>query len=352
MELLSELIGNTKMIKVKLVENENIKFFTKLEMYNATGSTKDRIAKYIIERAEAEGKLLKSSIIIEATSGNTGSSVAMIGALKGYKVILVTSDKTSLEKVNSMKMFGAQVYICPSKVPPDSPDHYMNYSKILAKETPNSFLIDQYNNLLNPEAHYNSTGPEIWEQCNGKIDYLVATGSTGGTISGVAKYLRERNKDIKIILADPLGSAYYYYFKNNIIKSSDIKSYMVEGAGKDSLCPCMDLSLVDDVIQFNDEEAFKMVEKFSQKTGLLVGGSSGGALHVAVNIAKKIDKGNIVAILPDNGLKYLSKFNDIMSCIDKNYQNKKPDISDKIYNKPFPIDNKITSELNNNNKIL
>lgn len=308
----NELIGNTPLFELgPSAKNKNVKLFAKLEMCNLTGSTKDRIVKYILEQAELEGQLKPSTTLIEASSGNTGTSLAVIGKIKGYKVIIVTSEKASKEKVNMMRMYGAKVIVCPRTAKPGDPNHYVKKASLLAQEIPDSYLLDQYNNLKNSEAHYKTTGPEIWSQMKDDIDYLVASGSSGGTISGAGKFIKEQNSNAKVVLADPVGSVYYNFLKNKKVDVNDIKSYKVEGAGKDYICKCMDFSVIDKAIQFNDSNAVQMMTKIAEDHGLLVGGSSGGAFYAAEVLSGEIEKGNIVIIFPDAGWKYLSKLDDL-----------------------------------------
>ncbi len=296
-------IGHTPLIK--LATDTAPAIFAKLEMMNPTLSIKDRIVEYMINAAEKRGVLKKGATIIEASSGNTGASLAMMGALKNYPVIITTTTKTSSEKIAMMKLYGATVHICDADLTEESPNHYITLAKQLASTMPNAYFLNQYNNSDNPDAHYHTTGPEIWMQTEGQIDYLVATGSTGGTISGAGRFLKEKNKNIKVILADPVGSCYFSYFKAGKINQSEVKPYQVEGAGKNQLCRCMDFSQIDDVIAFTDQQAFETVNKLALKEGIFAGGSSGGALFVAkVLAANQKNPANIVVILPDSGIKY------------------------------------------------
>ena len=216
-----ETVGNTPLVKLhKISPNPEVEIWLKLEMFNPSMAVKDRMVRHVINKAEQAGKIKPGGTIIENTSGNTGAAVAMIAAVKGYKAILTMPDKVSVEKQNALKAYGAEIVVCPTSAPPTDPQHYENVCKKLANETPNSFRIDQYDNLLNPEAHYLTTGPEIWEQMDGKIDYFVASGSTGGTISGVGKYLKEKNPNIKVVMPDPIGSVYHEYFTTGKISTN------------------------------------------------------------------------------------------------------------------------------------
>lgn len=303
-----ETIGNTPLVKItKLNPNPKVTLVAKLEFMNPGGSVKDRIGIELIRKGEKEGKLKKGGTIIEPTSGNTGVGLAMAAAILGYKTIFVMPDKVSREKQDLLKAYGAKVVITPTNVMADDPRSYYRVSEKLVKETPNSYKPNQYVNPANPIAHFKTTGPEIWKQTEGKITHLVAGMGTGGTISGVAKYLKIKNKKIKIIGVDPIGSIYTTYFKTkNIPKLT--KTYKVEGVGEDILPKTMDFSLIDEVIQVSDKESFETARQLARTEGILTGGSGGLALFAAINIAKKISKGLIVVILPDSGKGYLSKF--------------------------------------------
>lgn len=308
-----DFIGNTPLVKLKhLNPNPQVTLLAKLEFLNPSGSIKDRIVLHIINDAEKRGLLKPGGTIIENTSGNTGAAVAMIAAIRGYKAILTMPDKVSQEKQNALKAFGAEIIVTPTSAAPDAPDHYVNVAKRLAKETPNSFRIDQYDNPKNPEAHYLTTAPEIWKQTQGHVDYFIASGSTGGTISGVGKFLKEKNPDVKIVMPDPIGSIYYEYFKTKKIPVGGNCNYMIEGIGEDHLAKAMDFSVVDEVMQVKDKDAFATGRLLATKEGILAGGSSGANVWAALEIAKRLKKpATIVTVLPDGGIKYLSKmYND------------------------------------------
>ncbi len=305
-----EVIGNTPLIKLnKVTKGLKPNVYVKAEFLNPGGSVKDRMALFMIEDAEKKGLLKPGGTIVENTSGNTGAGLAMVAAVKGYKTVFTMPDKMSKEKINLLKAFGAEVVITPTDVPADSPESYYSVAKRIAKER-NAYYPDQYNNPKNPEAHYKTTGPEIWKQMEGKIDYFVAGIGTGGTFSGVAKYLKEKNPKIKVIAVDPKGSIFYDYFKTKKLVKPHV--YKVEGIGEDYLVSTMDITLVDDIIQVDDKESFLMARRLVREEGLFVGGSSGSAVSAALRLAKTIDKKkNIVVILPDSGSRYLSKiFND------------------------------------------
>lgn len=305
-----EQIGNTPLVDLSyLSANPEVKIYAKCEFMNPTMSIKDRIAKHIIADAEESGQLKPGDTIVAATSGNTGASIAMFASMKGYKPVIITNQKTSQEKQDIMKAYGAELIVGPAGVPSDSPDHYMNMASRMAEEN-GWYDVDQYNNLKNPEAYYKTLGPEIWAQTDQKVTHFVAAGSTGGTISGVGKYLKEvSDNKCKIVLADPHGSIFYDFWKDGVL--SQPKSFLVEGVGKDSIPGAMDMSLVDDMVQVSDKESFHMCRKLSKEQGMLIGGSAGLNLSGAVQLSGKIEKGVIVTILCDSGAKYLSKiFND------------------------------------------
>ena len=306
-------IGNTPLVKLqKINPYPNVEIWVKLEFTNPSGSIKDRIVHHIINDAEKNGLLKPGGTIVENTSGNTGAAAAMIGAIRGYNVILTMPDKVSIEKQNALKAFGAEIVVCPTAALPEDPMHYVNVAKRIANETPNSFRINQYDNPLNPEAHYLTTGPEIWEQTEGRVTHFVAAGSTGGTISGISKYLKEKNPNLFTFMADPFGSIFYKYFKTGEIDPNEIGSYNVEGVGEDHLTKAMDFSMVNDMIQFNDQNCFDTARLMAKEEGIFGGGTAGANVWAALQLASRLtEPAVIVTVCPDNGAKYLSKmYND------------------------------------------
>ena len=307
-ESILSAIGDTPLVKLnKLVGPEDATVLVKCEFMNPGGSIKDRMALFIIEKAEREGVLKPGGTIVENTSGNTGMGVALAAAVKGYKCIFTMPDKMSLEKINRLKALGAQVVVTPTNVAADSPQSYYETAKRIARETPGSFYLNQYHNPDNIEAHYRSTAPELWAQTEGRIDAFVAGLGTGGTMSGVGKFLKEKNPAIKNVGADPIGSVYEGYFKTG--KLTEPHVYKVEGIGEDMLCKAMDFSVLDDVRQVDDRMCFIASRRLAREEGIFAGGSAGAAIHVAVQLAKEMGRGKtIVTILPDTGSSYISKF--------------------------------------------
>jgi len=305
-------VGRTPIVRLNKVAAHvaPAEVYAKLEYLNPGGSVKDRPAIRIIDDAEKEGRLKPGGTIVEATSGNTGMGLAMVSAVRGYKTIFVMPDKMSEEKIAALRAFGSKVVVCPTNVEPEDPRSYYVVARRLAAETPNAVLANQYHNPSNPIAHYESTGPEIWEQTGGEIDVLVSSMGTGGTISGIGKYLKEKKPEIRIVGVDPIGSVYYDYFRTG--KMPAASTYRVEGFGEDFLPSTMDFSVVDEVIRVSDKECFQWTRRVVREEGLYTGGSAGGTVCAAVKYAEQNKKKeNIVAILPDSAVRYLSKiFND------------------------------------------
>jgi cystathionine beta-synthase len=300
-------IGRTPLVRLqKVVGSDDAAVLVKLEYLNPGGSIKDRMALYILERAERAGLLRKGGTIVENTSGNTGVAIAMFAAVRGYRCVFTMPDKMSKEKQDALKAFGAQVIVTPTNVPADSPDSYYSVAKRIAAETPNSFYVNQYHNPDNVEAHYRTTGPEIWEQTGGRLDAFVAGVGTGGTMSGCGRFFKEKNARIQNVGADPVGSVYFSMFKTGKLSMPHV--YKVEGIGEDMMCGAMDLSVLDDVRQVTDAQSFAMARRLAREEGIFAGGSSGSAVHVAVQVAHELGKGKIVVVpLPDGGRSYVSK---------------------------------------------
>jgi cystathionine beta-synthase len=308
-ENILDAIGRTPLVRLnKVVPEGAATILAKCEYMNPTGSIKDRMATYIIEQAEAEGLLKPGGTIVENTSGNTGQSLAMAAAVKGYRCIFTLPDKMSQEKIDMMRAFGAEVVITPTDVPGDSPDHYVNTAKRIAAETPGAFYVDQYHSKWNIEAHYRFTGKEIYEQTDGgKIDVFMGGTGTGGTVSGVGRWFKEHAPQVKIIGVDPLGSVHYHLFHTGSLPTAYV--YQVEGIGEDIKCDAMDFSVVDDMVQVNDKQSFDMARRLVREEGLFCGGSSGSIVHAAVDIAKEIGPDKIIVVtLCDSGTRYISKF--------------------------------------------
>jgi cystathionine beta-synthase len=299
-ESILDLVGNTPLVRLsKVTEGLRPLILAKLEQLNPGGSVKDRIGLSMLEDAERRGLLRPGGTVVEPTSGNTGHGLAMAAAIKGYKMIFVMPDKMSSEKISLLRAYGAEVVICPTNVERDSPQSYYSVAERLTREVPGAFQPNQYFNPRNPEAHYRTTGPEIWRQTDGRITTFVAGVGTGGTISGVGRYLKEQNPAVRVVGADPEGSIF----------SGEIAPYKVEGVGEDFWPGTFDRDIVDEFIQVTDRECFVAARKLARQEGILVGGSAGLALHAAIQVAvdSKADD-VIVVLLPDTGRNYLSKF--------------------------------------------
>lgn len=293
-------IGNTPLIRLnKITRNIRSEIYVKAEFLNPGGSVKDRIGLAMIDAAEKEGLLRPNSTIIEATAGNTGVGLALVAAIKGYRCIFVMPDKMSQDKINLLRAYGAEVVITPTSVPPDSPENYINVAERLAREIPGAYRPGQFENQNNPLAHYLSTGPEVWIESGGKVEVFVASMGTGGTISGTAKYLKEKNPDITVVGADPEGS---------ILSGDTPKPYKVEGIGEDFIPKTFDRQIVDEMVRVSDKESFNTARRLAKEEGLLAGGSSGTALAAALKYAQRLEKSKyIVVLLPDTGRNYINK---------------------------------------------
>jgi cystathionine beta-synthase len=310
-----ELIGKTPLVKLnKIVEDIPGNFYAKVEAFNPGHSNKDRIALHILESAEKKGLIKPGSTIIETTSGNTGFSLAMVSVVKGYNCILAVSSKSSPDKIDMLKAMGAKVYVCPAHVSADDERSYYQVAKRLHEEIKGSFYVNQYFNSLNTEAHYNTTGPEIWEQTGGAITHLVASSGTGGTISGIGKFLKEKNPNIQIIGVDAYGSVLKKYHETGKFDKSEIYPNRIEGLGKNLIPSATDFSVIDKFIKVTDETSAYMARKIAIKEGMFVGYTSGAALQATSQLNDEgifNENSNVVIILPDHGYKYMSKiYND------------------------------------------
>lgn len=306
-----QLIGNTPLIQLnKITKDFNGDYFAKVEGFNPGHSAKDRIALFIIEQAEREGILKPGDTIIETTSGNTGFSIAMVSIIKGYKCILAVSSKSSKDKIDMLTTMGAQVYVCPANVPPDDPRSYYEVAKRLHKEREGSVYINQYFNDLNTAAHYHSTGPEIWEQTKEEITHLVACSGTGGTISGTARFLKEKNPNIKIIGIDAFGSVLKKYHETRELDEEEIYPYRIEGLGKNLIPTATDFDVIDFFIKVSDEDAAHTARELAKAEGIFAGYTSGAAMQGLKQLNEEAvfnKNSKVVVIFPDHGSRYMSK---------------------------------------------
>jgi len=306
-----DLIGDTPLVRLNKITKElDGQFLAKYEAYNPGHSMKDRIAEHIVEQAEKKGILKKGSKVIETTSGNTGFSVALVCIIKGYECILAVNSKASKGKINMLKAMGAKVYVCPANVSADDPRSYYQVAKRLHEETADSVYINQYFNELNSEAHYLSTGPEIWEQTEGKVSHIVVASGTGGTISGVGRYLKEKNPDIKVLGVDAYGSILKKFHETSDFDTNEIYPYRIEGLGKNLIPSATNFEVIDKFEKVTDEEAAHRARELAIKEGLFTGYTSGAVLQATMQYAEKgfFDKDSmVVMILPDHGSRYMEK---------------------------------------------
>ena len=308
---LLDLIGNTPLLELKkITKGLKGRFFGKLEAFNAGHSAKDRVAKYVIEDAERKGLLKPGSTIVETSSGNTGYSLAMISALRGYKCIIAISDKSSHDKVEMLQALGAEVHLCPANVAPDDPRSYYEVAKRIHQETPNSIYINQYFNPLNPEAHFQSTGREIWEQTQGEITHVVVCSGTGGTISGIARYLKEQNPKVQVLGVDAYGSAIKKYHDTREFDPAEIYPYKIEGMGKNLIPTATDFDVIDEFVKVTDKDAALTARELARTEGLFMGYTSGAAMQAVRQYAEmgRFDESSIVVVLfADHGSRYMNK---------------------------------------------
>src|SRR5215510_11834796 len=297
----SQAIGRTPLVRLNRIGRDTgATFYAKLEYTNPGHSVKDRIAVQMIDDAERSGTLKPGGTIIECTSGNTGMGLAMVGAARGYRMVFVMPDKVSNEKIKALRAFGAKVVTTPTAVSPDDPRSYYSVAKRIAAQTPNSFFANQYHNRSNPEAHFRTTGPEIWEQLGDRLDAVVVATGTGGTLTGIARYIKPKKPAVRFVLVDPVGSILYDYFRTKTIINT-FKTYKVEGFGEDFLPTTLDFRYVDACYQVSDKECFQTARELTRKEGLFSGGSAGGAVCGAIKFAKEYPEcRTIVVILPDS----------------------------------------------------
>ena len=310
-----DLVGNTPLVSLQKIASPMLgQFFAKLEAFNPGHSAKDRTALYIINDAEERGLLTPGGVIVETTSGNTGYSIAMIAAIRGYRCILAVTDKSSPDKIDMLRALGAEVHVCPASVPADDPRSYYEVAKRIHRETPNSIYINQYFNPLNTEAHYQWTGREIWEQTAGEITHLVACSGTGGTLSGIARYLKEKKPSVKIIGVDADGSLIKKYFDTGEVDKGELHPYYIEGLGKNLIPGALDTSVIDDFVKVNDTESALMARKISRTTGIFCGYTCGAAWVATqkYNQEHPFSKESVVVVVfPDHGSRYMNKiYND------------------------------------------
>ena len=309
-ENILETIGNTPLIKLNKITSEvDALVLAKVEFFNPGSSVKDRMALQMVEDAESDGRLEPGGTIVEGTSGNTGMGLALAAIVKGYKLICVTTDKQSKEKIDILRAVGAEVIICPTNVEPDDPRSYYSVAKKIGDETPNSWYVNQYDNLSNSKAHYLSTGPEIWDQTNGKITHFVVGVGTGGTISGVGKFLKEKNPNIKIWGIDTYGSVFKKYHETGVFDKNEIYPYITEGIGEDILPKNVDFDIIDHFEKVTDQNAATYTRRLAKEEGIFAGNSCGAAVRGVVQLKKYFKKDDVVVVLlHDSGSRYVGKF--------------------------------------------
>jgi cystathionine beta-synthase len=306
-----EMIGDTPLLRLfRITEGVQAEIYAKLEFLNPIGSIKDRIARHMLEKAEEEGRIQPGDTIVDNSSGNTALALAVLCTLKGYKLKVVVRDNLSSEKIKLLKALKVDMVFVDHTLPPDSPDSYNNITPRIAAETHRGYYFNQHNNRENNEAHYLTTGPEIWEQMDGRIDYFVAGMGTGGTVCGSGKYLKEQDPGIRVMAVDPAGSVFHSYFKTG--KTEPPAPYLMEGLGDEFLIGCVDFEVLDDILQVTDKEAFLTARKLADVEGIMAGGSSGAALRACLDLARQIDRpARIVTVFPDSAYRYLSTiYND------------------------------------------
>ncbi|MBI4168382.1 MAG: pyridoxal-phosphate dependent enzyme [Acidobacteria bacterium] len=310
-ESIAAAVGRTPLVRLNRIGKETgATFYAKLEYLNPGHSVKDRVAVQMIDDAERSGALKAGGTIVECTSGNTGMGLALVGAARGYRTIFVMPDKVSDEKIKALRAFGAKVITTPTAVAPEDPRSYYSVAHRIALETPNCFFANQYHNPSNPEAHFRTTGPEIWEQTKGAVDAVVIATGTGGTLTGIGRYIKARKPAVRMVLIDPIGSVLYDYFRARVINKT-FKTYKVEGFGEDFVPTTLDIEMADDCYQVSDKECFLTARELTRKEGLFSGGSGGGAVCGALKFAREHPEcRTIVVILADSGSRYLSKVYD------------------------------------------
>jgi len=326
-------IGNTPLVRLnEIVSDFPCTVLAKVEFFNPGGSVKDRIGLSMIEDAEEKGLIEPGGTIIEGTSGNTGTGLAITAIAKGYRCIFTTTDKQSQEKVDVLRGLGAEVLVCPTNVEPDDPRSYYSVAQRLSEEIPNSIYLNQYDNPSNTQAHYETTGPELWEQTDGEITHFVAGAGTGGTISGTAQYLKEQDEDLQVIGVDPCGSVFYKYFHEGVFDEDEIYPYFTEGVGEDILPDNMDFDVVDDFVEVDDKSSMQMTRRLAREEGLFIGQSCGMALAGTVQWMKEhrsvLSSDDVVVVLfPDSGFRYLSKTYNDDWMRNHGFMKKKPDVT-------------------------